>query len=375
MVRAAEQGRNHRGRASSGDANANNAVLQVLLDGQKNGTGISLKDNVYCDLAVNPFNRDCWITNRRQTPILPVDSNSPAIGFQDYLTGLSKALSLSAVDTVEDSKVLGRIFDFLGWATDVPSINLSDDANDINQASKLTSFITQYPDVLVSALATINIQAVANTKNAANHPDRGQQFLGDVLSGFLNAIQGTVGGGNSDRTDIAYKVGAIGWPDSGLPGRGIEIALPPLTAFTFLQVDLFDDLLANVMAAANNPLIGYISIRVCPPTSTLMGMQQFSPYSIMIEIVGYRSPEANTLMNQIQTRALKRNLPELDAMLHWGLENDQLNAKDLVRMPVRRPIRPGAELTRLSAFQKVRRLIANGHSLAFDNNFVTRLNL
>lgn len=358
----------------TGAAGANAAVLGYLLDGARNGTGIARAENVYCDLAINPFNRDCWITNRRVTPMLPVDSNSPAVGFQDYLGPVTASLGSRATDTVLDSKLVGRIFDFLGWATDVPSVNLSDDINDINQAAKLVSFITQYPDVLVSALATINVQAVANGVNAAAHPDRGQQFLGDMLTGFLNAIQGTVSG-NSDHTDIAYKVGAIGWPDSGLPGRGIEIALPPDTAFTFLQSVLFDDVLTNVMVQANKPLIGYVSIRVCPPTSTLMGMQQFSPFSIMIEVVGYRSPEANAVMDAIQRKVLDAGLSTVDAMLHWGLENDQLTGNDLLRMPINRPLRFGSPLTRLDAFKQVRQVLRNGNPSAFDNRFITRLSL
>ncbi len=35
-----------------------------------------------------------------------------------------------------------------------------------------------------------------------------------------------------------------------------------------------------------------------------MGMQQFSPFSIMIEVVGYRSPEANVVMDLIQQKLL-----------------------------------------------------------------------
>ena len=86
---------------------------------------------------------------------------------------------------------------------------------------------------------------------------------------------------------MGHKVGATGWPDWG-PDRGIEIAMPGEQAFTFLQNVLFDDLLPNLTARGNKPLVGYISIRVCPPTSTLMGMQQFSRYSVMLEVVGYR---------------------------------------------------------------------------------------
>ena len=360
-----------------GDAGANEAVLSFLLDGTRNGTGIALGENVYCELAINPFNLDCWITNRRVTPEIPVDSNGTALGLSDYVGALYKTLGGShAAGTVENNRLVGRIFDFLGWSKDVPSVNISDDLNDANQAMKLASFITSYPDALASALATINVQEVANTINASDHPDRGQQFLGDMLTGLLNAFQGTINGLNADSTDVAYKISAFGWPTNGVPGRGIEIALPPDTAFTFLQNILLDDVLINTMVNGNKPLIGYISVRVCPPTKTLMGMQQFSPYSVMIEVVGYRSPEANVVMDLIQQKVLDPTLESVDTMLHWGLENDQLTGANLLRMPINRPLHPHSGHTHLSAFKEVRQLLIDGHAPSpFENNFTTRLNL
>src|SRR4029077_14744986 len=316
----------------AGNASANNAVLNLLLDGARNGTGIPLAENVFCDLAINPLNLDCWITNRRTTPQIPIDPNAPALGLGDYLGSLSTALGSHAKDTVLDSKMAGRIFDFLSWSTDVPGINLSDDINDANQARRLASFITWFPDVLVSALATINVQAVANTVNASDHPDRGLQFLGDMLTGLLNAFQGTINCKNADSTDVSYKIWAFGWPTDGVPGRGIEIAMHPEHAFTFLQNVLLDDVLTNTMINGNKPLIGYISVRICPTTRTLMGMQQFTHYSVMIEVVGYRSPEANAVMNLIQYKVLHPKLENIYAMLHWGLENDQLTGADLRRI-------------------------------------------
>ena len=171
--------------------------------------------------------------------------------------------------------------------------------------------------------------------NNSGHPDRGQQFLGDLLTGFLGALQGTGNGVNSNRTGIAYQVGAIGWPAGGLPGRGIEIALAPERAFTFLQTILFDDVLQNTMVAGNKPLIGYISIRICPPTKTLMGMQQYAPFSVMLEVVGYRSPEADFVMDLVQQKVLQQNQSNgLQALLHWGLENQQLTGSDLTLTPL-----------------------------------------
>jgi FAD binding domain len=357
----------------SGSVAANTTVFEFLLDGLKNGTGIAFNmantENVFCDLAINPFNLDCWITNRRVTKDIPVDGNSPA---PDWQPALTETLGSRAVDSVGNSRLLGRIFDFLNWATDLES-NPFDAKVDAEQAIRLATFITSYPDSMVSAAATLNVQAVANAANEPDHPDRGQQFLGDALSGFLHAVQGTTNGQTGDTTDVSYKISGFGWPTNGVPGRGLEIALPQETAFTFLQKVIFDDVLTNTMRNGNKPLIGYISVRVCPPTKTLLGMQQFSPFSIMIEVVGYRSPEANAVMDIIQTKALDRTQERLGAMLHWGLENDQMTGADLLRMPVSRLL-SGTD-TRLSAFKKVRQLLMEGQSSPFENNFVSRLNL
>lgn len=356
----------------SGSVVANTNVLKFLLDGLKNGTGIGLGENVFCDLAINPFNRDCWITNRRLTPQIPIDSNSPGT---DWQSALSKALSKHGSDYIGSSRPLGRLFDFLGWATDVPGLNVSDDLNDFNQAMRLASFITSYPDVLAATVATMNVQAVANTANEPGKPDRGQQFLGDLLTGFLSAFQGTADGKNGDTTDVSHKIWGFGWPTNGVPGRGIEIALPQEKAFSWLQTVLFDDILTNTMVNGNKPLIGYISIRVCPPTNTLMGMQQFSPYSLMIEVVAYRSLEANVVMDLIQQKVIDRTVPSLDMMLHWGLENDQLTGADLLKMPVNY-LRLGSKQTHLTVFKEVRQFLIDGHAPSpFENNFVTRLNL
>jgi hypothetical protein len=354
-----------------GTAAANAQLLQFLLDGSANGTGIpfnaNAQTNVFCELAINPLNLDCWITNRQVTPAIPIDGNDPA---PNYLPALSLSLGSHATDTVQSSKLLGRVFDFLNWATDVPSINLSDDINDIQQAINLGTFITSFPDVLVAAAATVSAQAVANGNNEANHPDRGLQFLGDALSGFLHAIQGTTNGATGNTTDVSYKISGFGWPANGVPGRGLEIALPSDVAFTFLQTVLFDDVITNIVQNGNKPLIGYISVRVCPPTNTLMGMQQFSPFTITIEVVGYRSPEANVVMDLIQTKALAAQ----NVMLHWGLENDQLTAANLSVMPVSQAL-AGTGQSKLSAFKAVRQLLTNGATSNFVNNFVTRLNL
>jgi len=81
-------------------------------------------------------------------------------------------------------------------------------------------------------------------------------------------------------------------------------------------------------------------------------------------------------MDLIQQEVLDPELKNVDAMLHWGLENDQLTGADLLRMPVSGPLHPSSHYTRLSAFKQVRQFLINGHTPSpFDNNFVTRLNL
>lgn len=368
----------------AGDPTANQAVLTALMDGRINGTGIpndgSPNTNVYVDLAINPLNADCWVVNRQVTPALPDDSNSPPAGASDFMAAVGHALSGRAADRFSDSTFAGRLFDFLSWATDVADL-----PNDLAQAGRLMSFVSGLGDMFGGVLAAGNAQAVLNILNAPSHPDRGLPFVGDVLTGFFHALEGTTQGqnadgttrpgGDADLTGISYKVGAIGWPDTGLPGRGLEIALHPSNAFTFLQTVLFDDVLVNTITGGGNPFIGYVSVRVCPPTQTLMGMQQFSPNSVMIEVVSYRSPEAESVMKEIKAKARTWTTNGLSPLLHWGLENDRdvIDAAFLGSTPLGQPYKAG--LTRLDAFRQIRAHLRGAHAPVFDNNFTARLGL
>ena len=209
--------------------------------------------------------------------------------------------------------------------------------------------------------------------------------MGDALTGFLNAVQSTTLQGTTrklgDTTDVSYKIWGFGWPTNGVPGRGLEIALPQEQAFTFLQKVLFDDILTTTMTGGNKPFIGTF-VRICPLTQTLMGMQQFAPFSVMIEVVGYRSPEANVVMDLIQQKALdpQSTSPDgkrVNAMLHWGLENGQMTKDHLLKMPMAgAKLLKSAGFTRLTAFLRVRQLLIDGHAPSrFENNFVRRLGL
>jgi hypothetical protein len=356
----------------AGNATANRQVLEVLLDGIRNGTGIAEADNVFAHVRINPFNFDCWVINQEVTTDLPDDANNPA---PDYLSALSQAMARRAEDNVQHNLALGRVFDFLSWATDIPH-NPVDVINDVAQAQRLLSFITGLGDIFGGTLAALSVQAAANVMNIFDQPDRGQQFLGDLVTGVFHALHGTGPGQNSDCTVLPYKFGEIGWPERGTPGRALELALDPTNAFTFLQTVLFDDVLRTFMSEASQPLkplIGYIAIRVCQPTKTLMGMEQYSPHSIMVEVAGYRSPEANEVMNEIQAKALAFTTAGPKPLLHWGLENDQVTGAYLSGTPLGQPYK--GNFTRLTAFTEIRKYLKKGHPPVFDNNFSTRLGL
>jgi hypothetical protein len=224
---------------------------------------------------------------------------------------------------------------------------------------------------LGTLLAVGSAQSVLNTANQPNSPDRGHQFLADLLSGFFHALEGTEPGRNSDITGVSNQVGAIGWPVSGLPGRGLEIALSQDNAFTFLQQVLFDDVLANDVTGQNRPLLGYISIRVCRKTNTLMGMQQYGPHSVMIEVVAYRSPEANQVMDAIQKKAITWQGPGPKPLLHWGLENNMVDHAYLLGTPLGELYK--ANMSRLQVFSKIRNFLRNGNVPVFDNAFSARI--
>ena len=124
----------------AGTAAANQALVDTLINGTVNGTGIDKANNVYVDLAINPLNRDCWIVNREVTPTLPDDANSPAAGFGDYQTSLTRALSQHAIDAMQGSMFMGRIFDFFSWGVDIVAL-----AGTPGRLSHLLGFVAALP--------------------------------------------------------------------------------------------------------------------------------------------------------------------------------------------------------------------------------------
>ncbi len=106
----------------------------------------------------------------------------------------------------------------------------------------------------------------------ANALDIGQPFLTGILASTLGTTNPPAVG-----VSIGTSVGSIGFPASGLVGAGLEVALPVGTAFGFLRTEILDKM------DPSKPFFGYVSIRLCPQTKTLLGMQQW-PLSVMIEV-------------------------------------------------------------------------------------------
>jgi hypothetical protein len=175
-------------------------------------------------------------------------------------------------------------------------------------------------------------------------------------------------------------VGAVGFPNGGVLGAGIEIALPLETAFSFLQNQVLDKM------EQNKPFFGYVSVRLCPQTATLLGMQQWKPISMMIEVVSFGDDWGKQFISQLQSAALAYMGAGNDAMLHFGLENDQMTSKHLNSIPALRQasVVHGTQrpISKVEAFKLVRSLLfanngknAPGLVPAFNNSFTARLQL
>ncbi|MCU1265464.1 MAG: hypothetical protein JWM21_1782 [Acidobacteria bacterium] len=346
-------------------------VVELLQRGELNGTGIPQVDaqgnkiNQYADLAINPNRKvdgdfDCWIGNREVTPHVPIDSQ-PAAGNEtaDMIKGIGMSLSDHLFEKFKNLYGFGSTLDIVGNV-----ITYS------GSRAKL-SRVTQASDIINVALDTLLTPMVGN-------PDGGlvgQAFLTGVLSGLL----GTANCARvSDKTGVS--VGALGFPESGVMGTAMEIALSPADAFGFLQTEILDH--ADLNMDKNIPFFGYVSIRLCSRTKSLMGMQQFgeegNPCSVMIEVVGFATPESRKFMQDLQKRTLDRVAAgTLDAMLHWGLENDQLRAHHLRKTKALQK-RTQSGMSKLGTFKAARAWLHTAAPNAFrvfDNNFTERLGL
>ena len=343
-------------RLAATSSTASRALLNFILDGSMNGTGIGLANNVYCDLAINPNRRpdgdfDCWIGNREVTIRLPIDPQpAPGNDIGDMVGGVTRAFSSpNLVQKFRNVYQAGSLWDIV-WSLS-------------STQTKLTR-LGRASDLIDVGLDTFLTPMISNPDG----PEVAQTFLSGMLAGMLGTANSRR---RSDKTGVS--VGAIGFPGSGVRGTALEIALAPADAFGFLMTEILDKI------DTARPFFGYVSIRICSPTKTLMGMQQFgdpiNPHSVMIEIVAFASPNSQLFMRDLQMRTVDRITKGLDAMLHWGLENDRVNGGHLrATMALRRPASPG--ISKLDTFKAVRgvvRAASLSQPNVFDNAFTSRM--
>jgi len=350
-------------------AEANNALLNFLIDGSLNKTGIPLSKNEYMDLAINPISKSCWVVNREFLPFIAEDSKEMDL-ISNYINSLSNNLTEGETHfEFLGSKLVARFANFLSIPTDgIGSFVLAE----INHFKNFARGIQGNSMLLSSLMALFQVKAMWNKTNASGDPLRGHKFLSDILDGVLDALQGTHENPKSEVSGVSSKVGAIGWPSTGLPGRGFEVAVSPNIAFSYIN-----DILTYIdeMMAMNKVFLGYISIRLCPSTNTLMGMQQFSPYSVMVEVVAHRTPESNEIFDGLIS--FTKNYSGFSQgqfpTFHWGLETEQFDEEYLRKTPFMNPYR--GNLTKIDLFKRIKNFIRNNHSPVFDNAFAKRMGL
>jgi hypothetical protein len=346
------------------------SLVQLLRDGSANGTGIDKSVNQYADLAINPNQRgdgdfDCWIGNREMTTVLPIDPRpSGGNGATDMINGIAQAFK-----PPELGAMLTNIYGFGSWLDVIGNaITYSGSKAKMSRLTQASDFVDVAMDTLLTPMAEVARVGRRDGCVVA------QAFLTGMLSGLLGTANCAM---RSDKTGV--NVGNVGFPESGVMGTGIEIALGPADAFGFLQTEILDQI--NTMNAALKPFFGYISIRLCSRTQTLMGMQQYgdetNPCSVMIEVVSFGTDDCRTFIKELQHRTLNRIQAGLDAMLHWGLENEQLDAQHLRSIKALQK-QTASGMTQLDTFKKVRSLLHAAAPTAcrvFDNNFTERLGL
>jgi FAD/FMN-containing dehydrogenase len=309
-------------------------IVQLLEDGERNGTGIHRDNNRYVDLAIdpNPFgtfppssftglgppaqNWRCWVLNREQTATIPFDPKP----------------------TPKDR--MGLIASKLGAMLERPRIQAElKDILNIEFIDKLDSFWTflegigeavhQLPGLidrwirrgrrLASSGDAMNAGLDLMTDLFGRSPVVARGIIDAVLSGILG-----IEDGRADSTDVCSKVGAIGFPAGGIVGAAIEIALPAEHAWSFLQTEILD--------RVTEPLFGYVSVRITPPARAHLAMQQWDP-TVHIEVVAFGTAYGRRFVRELEARTVARIRDGLDAMLHWGLENEQLDADALRAIP------------------------------------------
>lgn len=304
-----------RGRLAEADKRSLGAdILNLLQDGNRNGSRIPRQTNRYIDLAIDPNGPDanwtCWVLNREETPTVPFDHKPPP---KDVIGRVGEKLA----EMISDPDIANRLMedfnvDFIRRLQDqgVPIDGLYTAQAQLPGLLSRIARVTSSKDTINAALDVLTERI-----DAMNDVVGAQAIVSAVFSGLLG-----IENGRSDHTAAAAEVGAIGFPASGIMGTAIEIALPVEEAWPFLQTEILDRI--------TSPFFGYVSVRVCPATRAHLGMQQFAP-SVMIEVVAFGTRYARTFVRDLERRTVERIRSGLPAMLHWGLENEQLDAEAL----------------------------------------------
>ncbi len=386
------------------DPSLSQKIVSVITDGSFSGQ-IPAGQNTYADLAFNPNRRhdgdlDCWIVNRNKIPI-PFDPQPPSAGgMVDVVDAVFGSMAQAFGGNVGALvNRLGRVYGFIDPVLGVVNQLFNPLAPILN-----TTMQTLFPGTaglilgnmlasgnpmplinLVTRIAnasdTLDVALDAMTKPMANAgaTDIAQPFL----TGFLASTLGTAK--TNPGIAIGTSVGSVGFPNDGLLGAGLEVAMPISSAFPFIQREILDRMIPQM------PFFGYVSIRICPKTNALLGMPQWDK-SVMIEVVSFGDPWGRLFMLTLQTRIVAAILSgTLDATLHWGLENEQLASAQFRAIPAFTKPTPGlaqddsngnAPLNRIEAFKRIRTLLRDegkgnpaGIFRAFDNAFSTRLGL
>jgi HYDIN/CFA65/VesB family protein/centrosomal CEP192-like protein len=360
-------------------ATVSSRIVKLMQSGNLNGTGIVQSDgerevNQYADLAINPNARpdgdfDTWVGNRELTAALPIDPQPAASNeMGEMIKGIQGALSAPDLDPTWSG-----IYGF-GSPSDVPWNLLGSAITRSGVFAGGSTGLGAKVDRLINAADMIDVGLdTFLTPMGAQAP--GFDLAQHVLSGLLAGLLGTA---NKDKKadKRGVSVGALGFPGSGVMGAALEIALAPADAFGFIQTQILDKV------DRMKPFLGYVSIRLCSPTETLLGMPQFSDAahncSVMIEVVGFGNDDGRKFITDLEMRTVDLiRLSGLEAMLHWGLENEQFTRFHLHGlMALQRPA--GSGMNKLDTFKAVRALIraeSPTPSTVFNNNFTARLGL
>jgi hypothetical protein len=379
-------------------------IVKVICDGSFSGE-VPAGENIYADLAFNPNRRrdgdlDCWIVNRNKVDV-PFDRQPPnADGMTDVISAVFGAMSEAfGGDVAALVNRLGRVYGFIdpvlgtlnqlfnpagpvlnsilqGILPGTPGLILGQMLMSGNPVP-----LINMADRIGKAHDTLDVALDELTRPLAmsQATDLAQPLLSGILASTLGTAKTNPG------VAIGTSVGAVGFPDSGIVGAGLEVGMPETAAFPFIQTEILDRMNPQL------PFFGYVSVRICPKTNSLLGMPQWDK-SVMIEVVSFGDNWGRTFMTILQTRVVSLILSgKLDAMLHWGLENDQLAKAELTKIPAmgrptpglaENPANPGVPLDRVAAFKQIRDEIraaggSNPSTLfrAFDNAFTARLGL